>query len=59
MGMEPYGTAIHDAISRGDAASLRRLVRRAQELNEKQGNLAKAIRDGERVLAKLERSKGK
>jgi hypothetical protein len=59
MSVEPYGTAIHDAISRGDAGSLQKLLSRARDLNEKQGDLAKAIRDGERALAKLERSTGK
>jgi hypothetical protein len=59
MGNEPYGTAIHDAISRGDAASLQKLLSRARDLHEKQGDLAKAIQDGERALAKLERSTGK
>jgi len=59
MGNEPYGTAIHDAISRSDAASLQKLLSRARELNAQQGDLQKAIRDGERALAKLGKSTGK
>jgi hypothetical protein len=48
-----YGSAIFDAIERGDAARLRRLLAQAKKLYEAQGDLPKAIRAAERALKKL------
>jgi len=49
----PYGVAIHDAIERGDSARLQRLLATARATVDKQGDLGKAIRDGEAALKKL------
>ncbi len=49
-----YAPAIYDAIEKGDAARLRRLLVTAK----KAGNLAKAIRDGDAALKKLDTSGG-
>ena len=60
MSMEPYGPPIFDAIERGDAARLRRLLARAKILHEAQGgDLSKAIKAGEAALKKLSMRKGK
>jgi len=59
MGNTEYGPAIFDAIERGDAVRLRRLIARAKKLYEQQGDLPKAIRAGEAALNKLERAKSK
>jgi Domain of unknown function (DUF1843) len=48
-----YGPAIFDAIERGDAARLRRMIAQAKRLYAKQGDLPKAIRRGEAALKKL------
>jgi hypothetical protein len=58
MTMKPYGPAIFDAIERGDAARLRRIVAQAKDLHAGQGDLAKAIQKGEAALKKLS-AKGK
>ncbi|HKS21466.1 MAG TPA: hypothetical protein VJZ76_01610 [Thermoanaerobaculia bacterium] len=58
MGLEPYGTAISDAIERGDAARLSRLLETAREIHAVQGvDLSKAIRAGEAALKKLKEKK--
>jgi hypothetical protein len=48
-----YGPIIDDAIERGDAARLRRLIARAKKIQKDQGDLSKAIRAGEAALKKL------
>ena len=53
MAMKPYGPAIFDAVERGDAARLRRVLERAKSLHAEHGDLAKAIRTGEAALKKL------
>jgi len=58
MGLEPYGTAISNAIERGDAARLSRLLETAREIHQAQGgDLSKAIRAGEAALKKLKAKK--
>ena len=53
-----YGPAIFDAIERGDAARLRRLLATAGATYEKVGDLGKAIRAGNAALKKLEAAGG-
>ncbi|HEU4887939.1 MAG TPA: DUF1843 domain-containing protein [Thermoanaerobaculia bacterium] len=49
-----YGPAISDAIQRGDAARLRKLLDVARQAHTEQGgDLSKAIRAGESALKKL------
>jgi hypothetical protein len=48
-----YGPAIYDAIERGDAARLRRLLATADATLQKQGDLGKAIRAGKAALKTL------
>lgn len=53
-----YGPAISDAISRGDAARLRKLLDVARQAHSEQGgDLSKAIKAGEAALRKLKKSK--
>jgi hypothetical protein len=54
-----YGPAIYDAIERGDAARLRRLLATANATFEKQGDLGKAIKAGQAALKKLGGTKKK
>ena len=59
MAVAPYGTAIQDAVNRGDARRLETLVNQAKALHEKQGgDLSKAIKAGEAALKKLEKGGG-
>ena len=53
-----YGPAIFDAIERGDAARLRRLLATAGATYEKVGDLGKAIRAGNAALKKLDAAGG-
>ena len=49
-----YGVAINDAIARGDAARLRKLLDIARQSHQEQcGDLSKAIKAGESALKKL------
>ncbi|HEY6136770.1 MAG TPA: DUF1843 domain-containing protein [Thermoanaerobaculia bacterium] len=57
MGVEPYGPAIFNAIERGDAARLSRLLDTARQIHQSQGDLNKAIRAGEAALKKLKAKK--
>ena len=57
MTMKPYGVAIYDAVERGDEPRLRRLLSTAQTLHDQQGDLGKAIRDGNAALKKIGSSK--
>jgi hypothetical protein len=60
MSMKPYGPPIFDAIERGDAARLRRLLAQAKILQKEQGgDLSKAIKSGEAALKKLSMRKGR
>ncbi|HVR37969.1 MAG TPA: hypothetical protein VMU84_02670 [Thermoanaerobaculia bacterium] len=60
MSVTPYGTAINDAITRGDSGRLQKLVDQAKLLHEKQGgDLGKAIKAGEAALKKYSKAKGK
>ena len=53
-----YALAISDAIERGDAARLRKLLAVArQAFDEQGGDLSKAIRKGEAALKKLKAKK--
>ncbi|MCU1348829.1 MAG: hypothetical protein JWO56_1859 [Acidobacteria bacterium] len=53
-----YGVAIADAVQRGDAARLRKLLDVARQAQQEQGgDLGKAIRAGESALKKLKKSK--
>ena len=49
-----YASAIFDAIERGDAARLRKLLDVARTAHQEQGgDLSKAIRKGEAALKKI------
>ena len=53
-----YGAAISDAIRRGDAARLRKLLDVARQAHSEQGgDLSKAIKAGESALRALKKSK--
>lgn len=55
MTIVAYGSAIFDAIQRGDPRRLRSLLVQARKLVSQQGDLPKAIKAGERALAKLKK----
>lgn len=53
-----YALAISDAINRGDAARLRKLLDVARQAHAEQGgDLSKAIKAGDAALKKLKRGK--
>ncbi|HEY0371714.1 MAG TPA: hypothetical protein VGD79_06910 [Thermoanaerobaculia bacterium] len=53
-----YALAISDAITRGDAARLRKLLDVARQAHTEQGgDLSKAIKAGDSALKKLKKAK--
>ena len=59
MTIYAYSPAIHNAIARGDAARLRRLIAYAKKLHRQQGDLPKAIRAGQAALRKMKAKRRK